>query len=64
MVYNYLINIVNKIVIKITRNEYRLSDLKLSLSLIQNMIDPINKIGVNAKTGSHISSNIAPIIAN
>lgn len=45
------------------RNEYRFSDLKLNLSLIQNSNVATGKMKSKAKTGSHNISNIAPITA-
>jgi len=45
------------------RNEYRFSDLKLNLSLIQNINEAAVKMKIRAKTGSHNISNIAPTTA-
>ena len=45
------------------RTEYRFSDLKLNLSLIQNINEATGKMKIKAKTGSHNISNIAPTTA-
>jgi hypothetical protein len=54
---------VSIIVNSIISNEYRFSDLKLNLSLIQNINEATGKMKIKANKGSHNISNIAPTTA-
>jgi hypothetical protein len=51
---------VSTIVNSIISNEYRFSDLKLNLSLIQKINEVTGKMKIKAKKGSHNNSKIAP----
>lgn len=48
----------------IISNEYRFNDLKLNLSLLQNIIEITVKTGAKIKAGSLVISNTAPTTAN
>ena len=60
-IYIYLIKITIRIVAITIRNEYKLRDLKLYFSFLQNINDTIGIVNVNTITGSHRISKIIPV---